>query len=70
MDDLLHSLEEQPEMGMPLIGDLLNTVCRGARRKKVYLNSASSGSGKSRMAAGNVAKLGFPMYYDEKEKRG
>ena len=68
MDDLLHSLEEQPEMGMPLIGDLLNTVCRGARRKKVYLNSASSGSGKSRMAAGNVAKLGFPMYYDEKRE--
>lgn len=64
LDELLQSLGEQPEMGMPLIGDLLNTATRGARRKKVYVNSASSGSGKSRSAAGNVAKLGFPLYYD------
>ena len=67
LDELLRSFEEQPEIGMPLNGNILNTICRGARKKKVYLNSASSGSGKSRMAAGNVAKLGFPMYYDEKQ---
>ena len=65
LDELLQSLEETPEMGMPLIGDLLNTATRGARRKKVYVNSAGSGTGKSRSAAGNAAKLGFPLYYDE-----
>jgi replicative DNA helicase len=67
--ELLRSFEEQPEIGVPLIGDLLNTATRGARRKKVYLNSASSGTGKSRMAAGNVAKIGFPLYYDEDKEK-
>lgn len=67
LEELMQSLEEQPEVGVPLNGDILNTICRGARIKKVYLNSASSGSGKSRMAAGNVAKLGFPKYYDEEK---
>ncbi len=67
LDELLQSLKEQPEIGMPLNGDLLNMASRGARRKKVYINSASSGSGKSRTAAGNVAKLGFYKHYDEKE---
>lgn len=62
--ELLLSFEEQEEMGLPLNGDLLNTATRGARRKKVYLNSASSGQGKTRLAAGNAAKLAFPYYYD------
>lgn len=69
LDELLRSFEEMPEMGMPLIGELLNTATRGARKKKVYLNSAGSGTGKSRAAVGNAAKLGFPLYYDtEKDK--
>lgn len=69
LDDLLLSFDEKPEIGMPLIGEYLNTVTRGARRKKVFLNSAGSGTGKSRMAAGNVAKLGFPAYYDDSKNQ-
>ncbi len=64
LDELLYSLEEQPEIGLPINGNILNTVCRGARKKKVYLNSAGTATGKSRMAAGNAAKLGFPYYFD------
>lgn len=69
LDELLHSLEEQPEMGEPLIGNLLNAITRGTRKKKVYLNSAASGTGKSRVAVGNAAKLSIPIYYDDETKQ-
>lgn len=69
LEELMQSLEEQPEVGVPLNGDILNTICRGARTKKVYLNSAGTSVGKSRTAAGNVAKLGFPKYYDEEKEK-
>ena len=46
LEELVQSLKEQPEIGLPFNGDIFNTMTRGARRKKVYINSASSGSGK------------------------
>lgn len=68
LEELLQSFKEQPETGLPLEGDIYSTMARGARTKKVYLNSASSGVGKSRSAAGCAAKLGFPYYYDEEKE--
>ena len=46
LEELVNSLKEQPEIGLPFNGDMFNTMTRGARRKKVYINSASSGAGK------------------------
>lgn len=45
--DLLAHLAETPEVGYPLYGPLINTVTRGARLKKLYLRSASTGVGKA-----------------------
>lgn len=47
LKDLILSLEENPEIGVPLYGRLINTATRGARLKKFYLRSAPSGVGKA-----------------------
>ena len=44
--DLLNRLKETPEVGYPLYGKLVNAIHRGARLKKLYLRSASTGVGK------------------------
>lgn len=43
--DLIQRLKETPEVGIPLYGDLINTITRGARLKKFYLRSAPTGCG-------------------------
>lgn len=47
IEELLQSLKENPDFGVPLYGDLVNTVTRGARLGKFYLRSAPSGVGKA-----------------------
>lgn len=64
IEDLIKSLETKPEIGLPLEGEIYNTVTRGARLKKLYIDSGSSGSGKSRRMIGNACRLSIPMYYD------
>ena len=63
IEELLKQLETIPEVGLPLMGDAYNTVTRGARLKKLYIDSGSAGSGKSRRLVGNATKLAIPMYY-------
>lgn len=64
IEELVKQLQTIPEVGLPLEGDIYNTVTRGARLKKLYIDSGSSGSGKSRRMAGNATRLAIPMYYD------
>ena len=45
--DLINSLKEKPEVGVPLFGPLINSVTRGARLRKFYLRSAPTGCGKA-----------------------
>lgn len=45
--ELISQFEKCPEVGIPLYGPLINTVTRGARLKKYYLRSASTGTGKA-----------------------
>lgn len=45
--DLIESLKNTPEFGIPMFGDYMNTVTRGARLSKFYLRSAASGYGKA-----------------------
>ena len=47
IDDFLEDLKKNPEFGYPLYGPLINTITRGARLKKLYLRSASTGLGKA-----------------------
>ena len=64
IEELLKQLQTVPEVGLPLCGGIYNTVTRGARLKKLYIDSGSSGSGKSRRMVGNACNLAIPMYYD------
>ena len=66
---LLEDLQRFPEIGLPLQGDIYNTICRGARRTKLYLDSGATGSGKSRRSAANAALLGYRHYYDWDKKK-
>lgn len=44
---LVDELKENPEVGLPLDGDILNYATRGARSGKLYIYSAPSGVGKA-----------------------
>lgn len=46
--ELIDRLMVTPEVGIPMFGDLTNTVTRGARLGKLYLRSAATGVGKTR----------------------
>lgn len=47
IENLLEELKLSPDVGAALQGDIFNTVCRGARKSKFYIRSASSGVGKA-----------------------
>lgn len=69
LNDLVESLKLTPEIGLPTNGNIFNTISRGLRRKKFYLDSRPSGSYKSRTLLGNCAKISIPYFYDiEKSK--
>lgn len=57
IDELIKDLKDTPEVGYQLQGDIFNTVCRGARRGKLYLRSAPSSAGK---ALPNYTKIPTP----------
>jgi replicative DNA helicase len=62
--DLLESLKQKPEVGVPLYGPLINTVSRGARLKKFYLRSAPTGAGKTRMMVADAVNFAANEIYD------
>lgn len=65
---LIESFKEDEGMGEPFSSGFCTTLFRGQRFKKVILESAPSGVGKSRKALGDAAKLAIPQYYDTKKK--
>jgi replicative DNA helicase len=69
MQRLKEELKESPEMGAPLSSDILNTIVRGARLKKVYMRSAPSGLGKTRFAVADICKISVPYFYHLKEQK-
>lgn len=62
---LIEELEQNPEVGIPLYGKLINTVTRGARLKKFYLRSAATGVGKSRSMIADACYFACDEIYDE-----
>lgn len=64
LENLFNSLQTIPETGMPSNGDIYNTIVRGLRLRKLYIDSGSTGSGKTRRMVGNACKLAFPMFYN------
>jgi len=62
--ELVESLKETPEMGLPLYGDICNTVTRGARLGCLYLRSAATGVGKSRSLLADSCYMACPEIYN------
>lgn len=62
--ELINSLKERPEAGVPLYGKLMNTITRGARLRKFYLRSGATGTGKSRSLAAEACYIGCNKIYD------
>ena len=67
--ELKEKLKERPDMGLPLISPKLTTIFRGQRRGCLFIESAASGSGKSRRGNSEACHLAVPEYYDACEKR-
>jgi len=65
LKDLYFELKKNPEVGLPLEGDILNYILRGARLGKMYINSAPSGHGKTRFMLGNACALSLPRLNSE-----
>lgn len=57
---LVKELKENPEVGQPLEGDIVNFAARGARLGKLYTYSAPSGAGKTRYMVGNACSISMP----------
>ena len=47
IEQLIIDLQQKPEIGCKLQGDIVNTITRGGRKGKLYLRSAGSGVGKA-----------------------
>ena len=62
---LIDKFKENPEVGVPMYGSLINTVTRGARLKKFYLRSAATGVGKTRSMIADCCYIGCNRIYDE-----
>jgi len=69
MNELIEELKETPEMGVPINSNILNTIVRGARLKKVYMRSLPTGFGKSRLATADACRIAVPYLYNIKDKK-
>lgn len=65
MRALVAELQANPEVGLPLDGEIVNYATRGARLGKLYTYSAPSGAGKTRYMVGNACAISMP--YIDKE---
>lgn len=65
--ELVAELKAQPEVGLPLDGEIVNFAARGARLGKLYTYSAPSGAGKTRYMVGNACAISMP-YIDNAGK--
>ena len=67
--ELLESLKENPEIGYPLYGSMINTVTRGARLKKFYLRSAATGVGKTRAMIADACSIACDEIYNSQTQQ-
>ena len=68
ISNLLESIKKTPEVGMNLPGHIFNTVVRGARKGKFYLQSSGTGVGKTRRMVGEACYIAYPIRYDWNKK--
>lgn len=68
MVDLIEELLETPDFGYNFTSPMFNALCRGARKGKFYLRSASTGTGKSRNFLMDACNFAIPYKWDEKKQ--
>ncbi|MBR1892045.1 MAG: hypothetical protein IJ815_00745 [Lachnospiraceae bacterium] len=69
LSELISELREIPDYGIPLVSPVLNTIYRGARFGTVYLISAPSGVGKTRVGVQNMVYFSVPWQYNNETKK-
>ena len=65
IEELIAEFETQPDVGVSLYGNYINTITRGARLGKFYLRSAPTGVGKTRSMIADACYIGCDWFYDE-----
>ena len=55
--DLIQQCKIAPKWGLPFQSKLLNTILRGMQGSKLVVNSAGTGTGKSRIMAGQMCNI-------------
>ena len=63
--ELIERFEKTPDVGVPLYGNYINTITRGARLGKFYLRSAPTGVGKTRSMIADACNIACGKIYDE-----
>ena len=58
-------LKQNPDVGIPLYGSMINSITRGARLKKFYLRSAPTGTGKTRTLVADACNFACNKLYSE-----
>lgn len=58
--ELYEHFKQNPEVGIPITGDILNYAVRGCRKGKMYMLSSSQGGGKTRTMVGTACDLAYP----------
>ena len=67
--DLFQHLQDEPCVGYPMFGDIYNSIFRGARLGCVYLRSAPTNYGKTRMLIADACTFACSELYDSKTKQ-
>lgn len=62
--ELIERFEQVPDVGVPLYGNYINTITRGARLGKFYLRSAPTGVGKTRSMIADACNIACGRIYD------
>lgn len=63
VEELIERLAKNPEIGIPLYGNLINTATKGARLRKFYLRSAATGTGKTRAMIADACNFACNRIY-------
>lgn len=65
LKELIARMKDSPEIGIPMYGDVKNTIYRGARLKKFYLCSAPTGAGKTRKMIADSCMFSMDEIYEQ-----
>ena len=65
IEELILRFEQTPDVGVPLYGNYINTITRGARLGKFYLRSAPTGVGKTRSMIADACNIACDRIYDD-----